>query len=119
MLRAGKPIRITDVQRDLNLSSPSLAQYHLRKLVSLGLVREEQEGYVVEGAVVMHAFRWRRKLIPVQTAYVVFFSITLLALLTLLDLSRLDAIEFLALLVNITALSTSAYEAMRTLRELP
>ncbi len=119
LLKANGPMRTTDVQRGLSLSTPSLAQYHLKKLEEMGLIHETQEGYVVEGVVVKHAFRLRRRLIPFQVAYAVFFTITLVAMLGLSRLWGLSSLDFIGILVNIAALLISVYEANRTLRELP
>lgn len=75
VLKVGKPIRLVDVQRDLGFSSASLAQYHLKKLDEMGLVREDQEGYVVDRMAYQQVFRIRRTLIPFQLASVLFLCI--------------------------------------------
>jgi predicted DNA-binding transcriptional regulator len=41
LLKTGKPLGIREVQRALNLSSPSVAQYHLVKLEQAGLLKRE------------------------------------------------------------------------------
>jgi len=47
VLRSG-PCELRDVQRGLNLSTPSLAFYHLSKLVEVGVVNRTEDGrYVV------------------------------------------------------------------------
>ena len=48
MLKQGKPVGVREVQRDLKLSSPSVAFHHLDKLVRLGVVEQDQLGnYVI------------------------------------------------------------------------
>jgi hypothetical protein len=118
LLRAGKPTRISDLQHGLQVSSPSLIQYHLKKLLDLGLVREEQTGYIVEKVVVESVFRIRRTLIPFQFAYVVFFILTLIALIVIDWPLPLTSSNVLAIGVNISALASSCYEMIRTLRTI-
>lgn len=118
LLRSGKPVRISDLQHGLHASSPSLIQYHLKKLIELGLVSEGPGGYVVEKVVIDSVFRIRRTLIPLQSAYVVFFSLTLVALIAIDWPLPLTSFTVLAIAVNISALATSCYEMTRTLRTI-
>ena len=37
MLKKKEPVGIREIQRDLNFSSPSVANYHIEKLVSLSV----------------------------------------------------------------------------------
>ena len=74
MYRAGKPVRVNDVQRDLKLSSPSVAQYHLKKLLRLGLVKEVPEGYAIDKVIYENMVRIGRVTIPFQAAYIAFFA---------------------------------------------
>ena len=41
-----KPVGFSEIQKGLGLSSPSVAEYQIGKLLQMGLVREEQGGYV-------------------------------------------------------------------------
>ena len=41
LLKRNTPVGAREVQRALNLSSPSLATYHLSKLEETGLIRKE------------------------------------------------------------------------------
>ena len=118
MLKQGTPLGISDVQKGLGLSSPSVAQYHIRKLLQLGLIREEQAGYVVDRVVFENIIRIRRFSIPVQTAYVAFFSVTLLILLVFLRPAAMTSVYFFALVINAAALAVSAYEAGKTLKRI-
>ncbi|MDG6956744.1 MAG: ArsR family transcriptional regulator, partial [Nitrososphaerota archaeon] len=70
--RQQNPVGIHDVQRGLGLSSPSVAHYHIGKLVKAGLLKEEGGGYVVDKVVFENMIRVRRAAIPLQTAYAVF-----------------------------------------------
>jgi len=44
VLTSGEPVGVRDVWRNLNLSSPSLAQYHINKLLDMKLIETTAEG---------------------------------------------------------------------------
>lgn len=44
MLKKKEPIGVRELQRDLNFSSPSVANYHLEKLIGLNLVSQDEYG---------------------------------------------------------------------------
>lgn len=49
ILTSREPVGVRDIWRELKLSSPSLAQYHLNKLLDLGMVSQTEHGkYMVE-----------------------------------------------------------------------
>jgi len=116
LYREGRPVGIRDVQRGLGLSSPSVAQYHVRKLLEAGLVREQDGGYVVDRLVFENMIRMRRALIPFQTTYSVFFATALLLMLTVLRPSSITSSYVFGLVVIAVALVTSIYEAVKSLR---
>lgn len=84
----------------------------------MGLIREEQEGYVVDKVVVDNIIRIRRFSIPVQVGYVIFFGFLLGFLLILLRPSTINSLYFFALVVNVSALGISVYEVVKTMRRL-
>lgn len=47
LLKHGKVSGISELQRALNLSSPSLAVHHLEKLIALGVVQKTESGEYV------------------------------------------------------------------------
>jgi predicted DNA-binding transcriptional regulator len=118
MLKSKTPVGIHDVQRGLGLSSASVAQYHIRKLQSLALVREEGEGYVVDRVVFDNVIRIRRTAVPLQTAYVAFFASSLAILLTLFRPATFTSLYIFALIVVAIGLVTAGYETIRTLGRL-
>jgi predicted DNA-binding transcriptional regulator len=118
MLKQGRPVGISDVQKGMGLSSPSVSQYHLKKLVRLGLIKEEQGGYLVDKVVLENVIRIRRVSVPVQTAYVAFFGVTLFILLVFLRPATINSLYFFAVVVNLTAIGVSVYEAAKTLKRL-
>ncbi len=44
MIKRKEPVGVREVQRDLEFSSPSVANYHIEKLVSLALVAQDEYG---------------------------------------------------------------------------
>ena len=118
MYRAGKPVRTNDVQRDLKLSSPSVAQYHLKKLLRLGLVKEVPEGYAIDKVIYENMVRIGRVTVPFQAAYVAFFAACVSVLLTFLRPTVLTSTYVFALGAIAVALVASVYETWRTLTRL-
>lgn len=116
--RSKGAVRVNDVQRGLGLSSPSVAEYHIKKLVGFGLLREEGGGYVVDKVIWSNIIRFRRTSIPVQTAYAAFFTAALVAMLTLFRPSSISAGYFFTLLVVSVGVLLSLYEAYKTLNNL-
>lgn len=118
LFKEGRAVRLYDVQRSLGLSSPSVAQYHLSKLLQAGFVRETDEGYVVDRALFGNFVRVRRMVLPFQMVYSVFFAAALVALLTVLKPAVLTSSYFFALAVIWVGLGFSLFESIRALRGL-
>ncbi|MCL4518681.1 MAG: hypothetical protein M1587_05725 [Thaumarchaeota archaeon] len=96
-----------------------MSQYHIKKLLTLNLIREEGEGYVVNRVVLENFIRIRRISIPIQTAYVAFFGATFFILLTVLrPTTSINSIYFFALVINAVALGIFIYEMAKTLKHL-
>ena len=118
MLKQRQPVGISDIQRGIGLSSPSVAQYHVRKLLQMGLIREEQGGYLVDKVVFENVIRIRRVSIPIQAAYVSFFGALLFFLLVFLRPVTIDSVYYFAVVVNVSALGISVFEMAKTLKRL-
>jgi DNA-binding transcriptional ArsR family regulator len=118
MLKQRKPVGISQLQEALQLSSPSVSEYHIKKLVQMGLVREEQAGYVVDKVVFDNVIRLRRVSIPIQAGYVIFFVMTLSFLMIFLRPTPINSLFFFAIVINAAALGISSYEAVKTFRRL-
>ena len=116
--KAGRAVRVNDVQRGLELSSPSVAEYHIKKLLKFGLLREEHGGYVIDKVIWSNVVRFRRMTIPVQVAYGVFFLASLIVMLTLFRPQRVSGPYFFTLLVISAGKLISVYEAYKTVRSL-
>ncbi|MFQ5941688.1 MAG: hypothetical protein ACE5KA_08340, partial [Nitrososphaerales archaeon] len=52
MLKKNEGVGVREVQRELNFSSPSVANYHIEKLLSLKLASQDQYGryYIAQKA---------------------------------------------------------------------
>ena len=108
------------------VSSPSVSQYHLRKLVQAGLVREveasdhdQESGFVVDRIVFENIIRIRRSVIPFQVAYAVFFATMLVVLLTILRPAMLETPLFVfGLVATLSGLAFFTFEILKSVRTL-
>jgi predicted DNA-binding transcriptional regulator len=116
LYKEGRPLGIREIQRGLGLSSPSVAQYHIRKLSSAGLVKEEAGGYVVDKVVFENMLRIRRSLIPVQVAYAAFYATMLAALVIIYSssYSLAPSLYLFAFSVTVSALLLFSYQAFKS-----
>jgi len=114
LYRAGAPTGIHNVQRALKLSSPSVAEYHIKKLLRAGLVQEKDGGYSVDKVVFENVIRIRRTLIPLQGTYLAFFLSTLVILVVFFRPPSVTSLYFFALSVNLGGVVITAYEAFKT-----
>jgi hypothetical protein len=115
--QGGKPVGVHEVQNGLSLSSPSVAHYHIRKLVEQGLAKEEAGGYVVDKVLFENMIRIRRSVIPFQTTYLALFIATLAIMLTVFRPIALAPIFVFAILVNAMAVGVFAYETWKSLKQ--
>lgn len=116
---------IKDVQLGLGLKSPALAQYHLEKLVSLGLVkRDDQSGdyllvkeikvetlerFLKIGSYIIPRFLLHTVTLTVIFAYFVFFVVKL----------TLNGYDLWTFLIGGFALIVMWYETFRAWRNTP
>ena len=113
ILKNDKPVGIREVQRALNLSSPTLALYHINKLEEAGLIRKELNGYVVDRVVLENLVRFRRILIPRNLFYMMFLISSLVMLAVFLRPPILTREYVFSLAVISIAAATSVYETVR------
>ncbi len=118
MFRVGRPVGVHDIQRALKLSSPSVAEYHVQKLLRFNLIREEREGYVVDRVVFENVIRIRRRAVPVQIAYVGFFAVLLASLLTIFRPQTITSTYFVSIVGLVVAMAIFIREAVMTLRRI-
>jgi DNA-binding transcriptional ArsR family regulator len=115
LYRAGKPVGVRDLQRGLGLSSPSVAQYHIKKLLDSGLLREEAEGYVVDKNLFENTIRVRRSLIPLQISYAIFYATLLAALFIFFasSFARDSSLFIFAFVSTVSGLILFAFQAFK------
>ncbi|MBE3116149.1 hypothetical protein IMZ68_03015 [Candidatus Bathyarchaeota archaeon] len=82
--KEGRPVGTRDVTRGANLSSPSVAQYHLSKLEHAGLVKREMGNYTINKVLLESCMKISRFLVPRYLFYSIFAVVILLIELTFL-----------------------------------
>jgi len=108
---------VREVQRELHFSSSSLAQYHLGKLVDLGLLNENGGEYYVADQVkvdVLKDFlRFGSFIVPRFIFYAVFFTIITSFFGLVVILSSGPAIEVILIVMLAASCVLFWYEAIR------
>ena len=100
----------------LGLSSPSVAHYHIRKLVEDGFVREGPGGYVVDRVLFENMLRVRNSIIPFQTTFLTIFLSSLILTLTVFRAPVVSGEYLFALSMNLVAVGIFLWETFRTIR---
>ena len=123
LLKGGEATTIRRLQRSLGFSSPSVASYHLEKLMDMDLVRKNVMGnYELKKTVdleVMSSFvRISHLMIPRYTFYATFFF-TLLLVFTVGYAGSLSVQGVFALAFGLSGLVITAYETWRQWRLKP
>lgn len=123
LLRSGKPTTIRRLQRSLGFSSPSVASYHLEKLMDMDLVKKNVMGdYELKKTVsleVMSSFvRISYLMIPRYMFYTTFFF-TLLIVFVVGYASSLSVQGVFALVFGMSGLVITGYETWRQWRLKP
>jgi DNA-binding transcriptional ArsR family regulator len=117
ILKNDRPVGIREVQRALNLSSPTLALYHINKLEEAGFIKKELDGYVADRIILENLIRLRKLLIPRNFFYSVFFVTSLIFEIVFLKPSTLTREYVFSLGVTSVATATSIYETYKALSE--
>jgi repressor of nif and glnA expression len=117
ILKNDRPVGIREVQRALNLSSPTLALYHMNKLEDAGFIRKELNGYVADRVILENLIRLRKVLIPRNFFYTVFLITSLIFLAVFLRPPILTREYIFSLGVVSVATATSIYETIKALSE--
>lgn len=117
----GRPLGTNEVQRKADLSSVSLAYYHLNKLVEEGLAKQKDGGYVVDRVMFENMIRIGRSLIPLQITFASFFGTMIVGLLIFLrphsNSLFFSPIFIFALVTNCVALGIFAYQTLVTVKQ--
>ncbi|MBT0158645.1 winged helix-turn-helix transcriptional regulator [Candidatus Bathyarchaeota archaeon A05DMB-2] len=113
LLKTNKPLGIREIQRALNLSSPSQAQYHLNKLEEAGLLKREMGNYVINKVLLENCVRISRFLIPRYLFYSIFAIAILLIEVVLLRPVVLNREFFLFVAATLIFVLIFCYETAR------
>lgn len=113
LLKTNKTLGIREVQRALNLSSPSQAQYHLNKLEEAGLLKKEMGNFVINKVLLENCVRINRFLIPRYFFYSIFAFLILIIELTLLRPSILNREYFLFISTTLIFVLVFIYETVK------
>lgn len=117
------PVGPRELQRKLGLSSPSLAAYHLDKLVELGLVRNDRGEYFIEDVVqvgVLKQFIWiGRRALPRHSFYATFFTAAFVTFLIMYPQVPLTFGNLAAWLFGGSAIAILWFETWRSLQLRP
>jgi hypothetical protein len=117
LLKNGKPVGARGVQRALNLSSPSLAVYHLSKLEDVGLLTRQNGDYVIARIVLEDVVKISRFLIPRYFFYALFALAALILDLTVFKPSFLTSGYFFATIVILVCTVAFCFEGARKWRK--
>ncbi len=118
ILRQNHPVGISEVQKGLELSSTSVSEYHIKKLLRLGMIREEQGGYIIDRMVLENIVRIGRVSIPIHMGHLGFFCATLAIMLVVFRPAELTSLYLFALFINLAAVISSFWEVRKSLKRL-
>lgn len=113
LVKTNKPVGIREVQRALNLSSPSVVAYHFSKLEETGLVKREQGDYVVSRFILDHSVLVSRFIIPKHLFYAAFAIAVLLIELTILRPNTINREYFFSTAATLIFATIFCYETVK------
>jgi DNA-binding transcriptional ArsR family regulator len=119
LYRSGKALGVREIQRGISLSSPSVAEYHVKKLLEMNLIKEDVAGssrFVVDRVIFENMIRVKKLLIPFQVAYAIFFGIALVLLVSLFRPEMLSSQYVFSVIIIGAACIVFAYQTFSSLR---
>ncbi|MEM1626490.1 MAG: winged helix-turn-helix domain-containing protein [Sulfolobaceae archaeon] len=117
LLRQNKPVTARQIQRDLNISSISVVNYHLKKLLEKGLVEETENGYIVKKIVDKNLVRVKSLILP-KSAFFASFFITSLIISTFFLYQNSKIQQIYMILVILIASIYFLYDTIKKWRDL-
>jgi hypothetical protein len=120
LMRKNEPSGIREVQRDLNLSSPSVASYQIEKLIDLGLVGKDVHGryhllHKVHVPSLKAYVNIGKFMVPRLTFYAGFFT----ALLSIYIILNISSLNVFAIAFGLIGTGVFWYEAFRVWKMSP
>jgi DNA-binding transcriptional ArsR family regulator len=116
LLKSNKPVGTRELQRALDLSSSSVATYHLSKLEDAGLLRKELGGFTVNKFLLENSIKINRFLIPRYFFYAVFAIAILIVELTIMKPAVLYREYVFSLVATAILAFFFCYETVKTWR---
>jgi DNA-binding transcriptional ArsR family regulator len=116
LLKSNKPVGTRELQRALNLSSSSVATYHLSKLEDAGLLKRQGGGFTINKFLLENSIKISRFLIPRYFFYSVFAIAVLLMELTIMKPSAFYREYVFSLIATGIFIFFFCYETVKTLR---
>ena len=116
LLKSSKPVGTRELQRALNFSSPSIANYHLAKLEDAGLLKREMGGFTVCKYLLENSIKISRFLIPRYFFYAIFAVAALVLELTIMRPMFLYQGYVFSLVVTAILVVFLCYETVKTWR---
>lgn len=113
LVKAGKPVGAREIQRTLNLSSTSVATYHLNKLEDSGIIRNERGNYVVNKLILKDTVKIKNLLIPRYFFYLVFSILILTIELAFFTPKTLDRSYFIFTVATTIFVIVFCYETIK------
>ena len=113
LIKAGNPVGVREVQRALNMSSASVATYHLTKLEEAGIVKRENGRYAIDKIILEDSVRISHFLIPRYFFYAVFATSILIIELSLFRPNIIDRGYFAYTIATSIFVLIFYYETLR------
>ena len=114
LLKSSKPVGVRELQRALDLSSSSVATYHLSKLEDAGLLKRQDGGFSVDKFLLENSVKISRFLIPRYFFYSVFAITVLLVELTILRPTVFYREYVFSLVATVILIFFFLYETVKT-----
>lgn len=114
LLKSSKPVGTRELQRALNLSSPSVATYHLSKLEDAGLLKREGGGFTVSKYLLENSVKVAHFLVPRYFFYAVFAIAALAVELTLMRPALLTREYAFSVVITGVLAGFCMYETVKT-----
>lgn len=116
LLESKDPQGVREISRALNIPV-STVHYHMKKLLSLGIVREDSYGYRVSRVINIDGFIvFRQKLIPRLMIYAMFFIGLLIGEILLTSIDGFNSDRLLMMIITIASILIFIFESINTKR---
>jgi predicted DNA-binding transcriptional regulator len=120
LMKRNEPVGVREVQRDLNLSTPSLASYHLEKLIEMNLVDKDEHGrYYIARKADISILESYVNVLGYTIPRLAFFAVFFTSLLIAYSVFNIESLNIHAVVFALIASVVFWMEAMRLWRRRP